>query len=217
MEALSGVAGFAVVAGLLTIIPGLDTALVLRTAVTRGHREGFATAVGINTGVLVWGMAAAVGVSALLVASDAAYTALRLLGAAYMVWLGLVLLRNSWRRGSPATPGREPESAGPPDARGGVLRAWVRGTLTNLSNPKVGAFYIAALPQFIPERASHLAMGALLALVHDVEGIAWFALLIFGAHLVREQLARDSVHRTLDRITGVVLVGFGVRLALAGR
>lgn len=217
MEALSGVAGFAVVAGLLTIIPGLDTALVLRTAVTRGHREGFATAVGINTGVLVWGMAAAVGVSALVVASDAAYTALRLLGAAYMVWLGLALLRNSWRQGSPATPGPEPQTLTPPGDRGGVLRAWARGTLTNLSNPKVGAFYIAALPQFIPEHASHLGMGALLALVHDVEGIAWFALLIFGAHLVREQLARPAVHRALDRVTGVVLVGFGVRLALSNR
>ena len=217
METLSGVAGFAVVAGLLTIIPGLDTALVLRTAVTRGHREGFASAVGINTGVLVWGVAAAVGVSALLVASNAAYTALRLLGAAYMVWLGLALLRNSWRQGSPATPEQEPESLAPPGALPGALRAWVRGTLTNLSNPKVGAFYIAALPQFIPEHASHLATGALLALVHDVEGIAWFALLIFGAHLVRRQLARPSVQRTLDRVTGVVLVGFGVKLALSNR
>ena len=204
------------VAGLVTIIPGLDTALVVRTAVAQGRRQGFAVALGINTGVLIWGAAAAVGVSALLVASHVAYDALRFAGAAYLTWLGAVMLWRTWRRrgaDGEAADGQLPAAVAP----GRALRSWSRGVATNLLNPKIGAFYVAILPQFIPAHAPHLLMGLTLAGVHDVEGIAWFTLLICAAHLARRFLASDRARKIMDRITGTVLIGFGLRLALSSR
>jgi threonine/homoserine/homoserine lactone efflux protein len=89
--------------------------------------------------------------------------------------------------------------------------------LTNLLNPKVGAFYVAVLPQFIPAGSSPLGVGLLLALVHDVEALVWFSLIIFGAQAARGLLARRSVRRTVDAGTGAVLIGFGLRLGLSTR
>jgi threonine/homoserine/homoserine lactone efflux protein len=198
---LSSLLSFAVVAGLITIIPGLDTAMVLRATLVRGRRHGFATALGISTGALFWGAGAAIGVSALLTASTAGYTVVRVAGALYMVWLGVRLLR-----GSKATaPGPVPER---------LYRSWRRGVLTNLLNPKIGAFYVAVLPQFIPAHTSHLAMGLLLALVHDLEGAVWFTAIVLGTHTVRGLLARRAARRTIDGVTGATLIGFGIRLAL---
>lgn len=206
----SAVLSFALVAGLLTITPGLDTALVLRSAVLHGRRRAFATALGINTGVLAWGAGAAVGVSALLTTSTLAYTILKVLGAAYMLYLGSRLLITALRPSA---------TAGPPDSTDGEVhgawQAWRAGLLTNLLNPKIGAFYVAVLPQFIPEQTSPLAMGLLLALVHDLLGIAWFTVLILAAHRTRAFLQRRSTGRAVDGTTGAVLIGFGVRLSLS--
>ena len=199
---------FALVAGLVTVIPGLDTAVVLRSALALGRGQAFATAFGINIGALVWGAAAATGVSVLLTASHAAYTALRIVGAAYLLWMGIGMLRAA-RRGEFVD---DAERA--PDA--GLVRAFVRGAGTNLLNPKVGAFYIAIFPQFMPAHVSHLAMGLGLAGVHDIEAMVWFAVLIFGAHRARAWFAKRRVKRALDAVTGTVLVGFGVELALRG-
>jgi threonine/homoserine/homoserine lactone efflux protein len=210
VDVASAVLSFALVAGLLTITPGLDTALVLRSAVVHGRRQAFATALGINTGALLWGASAAVGVSALLTASTVAYTAVKLLGAAYMIYLGgRLLLTTFWpRKASTPTVAQDlrVESA---------WQAWRRGVFTNLLNPKIGAFYVAVLPQFIPDGASPLAMGLLLALVHDLLGMGWFALLILSAHEARAFLRRRSTERMVDAATGTVLVGFGLRLGLA--
>lgn len=212
MSVWSAVVGFSLVAGLLTITPGLDTALVLRAAVTQGRRQAFAAALGINTGAFVWGAGAAVGVSALLTASALAYTAVRVVGAAYMVWLGVRLLRGAIRR---AREDAEAERDGP--ATGGAWRAWRRGLLTNLLNPKIGAFYVAVLPQFIPPGTSPLAMGLLLALVHDIMGLLWFTLVILGAGKMGTVMRRRSTQRAVDAGTGSVLIGFGLRLGLTAR
>ena len=240
MAALSDFASFAVVAGLVTIIPGLDTALVVRTTVTQGRSRGFAAAFGINTGVLVWGAAAAVGVSALLAASQVAYNVVRGAGAAYLIWLGSVMLWSSWkRRGTPrgndatnaanatraqpdtpvpreraASAQHRPAPTGPEDS---MARSWLRGATANLLNPKIGAFYLAVLPQFIPAHAPHLLMGLALAGIHDAEGIVWFTALISAVHLARRFLDSSRVHKIMDRITGTVLIGFGVKLALSSR
>ncbi|MET9344728.1 LysE family translocator [Nonomuraea sp. NPDC003727] len=206
---MSAVLSFAVVAGFLTIVPGLDTALVLRSALTQGRRQAFATALGINTGVLVWGAAAAAGLSALLAASQVAFTVVRYAGAAYMVWFGVSLIVKSWREGLAAS------APAPAGAGGGVLAAWARGALTNLLNPKIGVFYVALLPQFLPPEAPPLVGGLLLALVHNLEGMVWFAVLIAGAQVARSWLERAWARRVVDGVTGAVLVGFGVRLALS--
>lgn len=206
------VLSFALVAGLLTLIPGLDTALVLRAAISQGRRPAFATALGISCGALVWGAAAAAGVSALLVASRIGYDALRIAGAVYLVLLGARLLLAAYRAGPAADPAELP-SAPHPRA---LLLSWRRGFATNLLNPKVGAFYVAVLPQFIPEHTWHLGFGVLLALVHDLEGMVWFTILISFATRLRTVLATRAVRRGVDATTGVVLVGFGVGLALDG-
>ncbi|MEY9929945.1 threonine/homoserine/homoserine lactone efflux protein [Catenulispora sp. GP43] len=199
---------FALVAGLITIIPGLDTAVVLRSALVLGRRQAFATAFGINVGALVWGAAAATGVSMLLTASHDAYTALRVVGAVYLLWMGFGMLRAA-RRGE-----LHDAVVRVPDA--GLGRAFLRGAWTNLLNPKVGAFYIAIFPQFMPAHVSHLAMGLMLAGAHDLEAMVWFTVLILGAHRARGWFAKRRVKRAMDAVTGAVLVGFGVELALRG-
>lgn len=208
MTVPSAIASFAVVAGVLTIIPGLDTALVLRAAVTKGRRHAFATAVGVSSGALLWGALAALGATAVLTASHVAYTALRIAGALYLTWMGASMLRHSFRRLSAESDlpqGTASDST--------LLRSWTRGLTTNLLNPKIGVFYMAMLPQFIPQSAPHLLMGLALAGVHDAEGIVWFTGLIFSAHLAGRWLRGGAAHRVLDRITGCVLIGFGIKLA----
>jgi threonine/homoserine/homoserine lactone efflux protein len=209
MSLTHAVLSFALLGALLTVTPGLDTALVLRAAITMGRGPAFATALGVGAGALIWGVAASVGVSALLTASQLAYTTLRIAGAAYLIYLGVRMLRTALRPSRDRTD--RPEAA-PPTPSG--WNTFGRGLMTNLLNPKVGAFYLAVLPQFLPEGVSPLAVGVLLALVHDVEGLLWFAAIIAGAQAMRAHLARRSVRRAVDGVTGVALVGFGLRLSL---
>jgi threonine/homoserine/homoserine lactone efflux protein len=202
--------GFALVAGIITIIPGLDTALVLRAALTQTRKHAWASAIGIGTGSLIWGVAAAVGASALLAASEVAFTILKLAGAGYMVFLGVRLIVASFRKGVHELP--------PVERPGGTIRAaFVRGLLGNLLNPKVGVFYVATIPQFLAVGVAPLWMGLLLALVHDAESIIWFAALIYGANALRRWLNSPRVERIVDRITGSVLIAFGALVASESR
>jgi threonine/homoserine/homoserine lactone efflux protein len=208
---LQAVFSFAVVAGLLTLVPGMDTALVLRSSISRSRRFAFATAMGISTGAMIWGVAAAVGVSALLAASETAYRLLTIAGAAYMIWLGLSLLWKSLRHGKAAA---APAAEALVPGRSELFTGWLTGTGTNLLNPKVGVFYIATIPQFIPAGESPLLVGVLLAGVHCVLAMAWFTLLIFGTGYASRWLKGARSIRIIDSITGTVLVGFGLKLAL---
>ncbi|MFE4460571.1 LysE family translocator [Nocardia tengchongensis] len=208
---MHAVLSFAVVAGLLTVVPGLDTAVVLRAAVSRGPRNAFATAVGIGCGTLMWGVAAAAGVSALVTASEVAYSGLRIAGAIYLAWMGVGMVRAGIRR-SAAVPGSEVE-----ESPQGLFGAWARGVGTNLLNPKVGVFYVAMLPQFLPDGVPPLLMGCVLAVVHNVEGMVWFAGIIGAAGVARAWLGRDGVRRGMDVVAGTAVVGFGVKLAVSQR
>ena len=201
---------FALVAGALTVTPGLDTALVLRAALTQTRREAVATGVGIVAGLFVWGAAAAVGVSALLTASQVAFDVLRYAGAAYLVFFGIRLLLRAVRPRAGGTP--------VPEARpGSAWRAARLGLATNLLNPKVGVFYVALLPQFVPPGSDPLAVGLLLASVHAALSLLWFAGLIALAGAAGRWLQRPSTARAIDGVTGATLIGFGVRLAVTGR
>lgn len=209
----SAVLSFALVAGLVTIIPGLDTALVLRVAVVEGRRYAYATALGICSGALIWGAAAAAGISVLLTASTVAYTAMRIAGAVYLLYLGATMLRDAWRNPHTLVSSSDSERAGTT-----WRRAYLRGMTTNLLNPKVGIFYVAMLPQFLPAGAPALPMGVLLALIHDAEAMLWFALLIGGVGRARRWLTGDGraavrIRRTTDAVAGAVLVALGLRLA----
>jgi threonine/homoserine/homoserine lactone efflux protein len=197
---------FAVVAALLTIIPGLDTVLVLRTAISRGRGPAFATAAGICTGTVAWGVAAALGASALLAASETAFTALKIAGACYMAWLGISMLIRTFRNG-PAAPTELPQ------ATGNAGTPYLTGVTTSLLNPKVGVFYMVMIPQFLPQDVPPLLMGILLPLVHNVEGMLWFAGIIAATHYARRWLQSPVVGKATDRIAGVVLVAFAAKIA----
>lgn len=202
------VLGFAVVAALLTIVPGVDTAIVLRSSISHSRGYAWATALGVLAGVLAWGIAAAVGASALLAASTLAYQLVSLAGAAYLAWMGLRFIIKSFQ-------GRDTDTEEQlPHLTGSAWKGFSTGFVTNLLNPKVGVFYIAVIPQFSPEDISPLLMGIVLALVHNIFGLAWFAVLIFAGSTVGARLRSPRFTRWLDRITGGVLLAFGVRLAL---
>jgi threonine/homoserine/homoserine lactone efflux protein len=197
---------FIAAASILTVTPGLDTALVLRTAAVSGPRPAWFATVGIGLGCLVWGAAVSVGLGALLAASELGYTIVRWAGAAYLLWLGIGLISRPRRGLEPAGDEAAPER----DAR----QALRRGLLTNLLNPKVGVFYITFLPQFVPAGASVAGFSFLLAAIHVVLGLIWFAILIAATVPLGRVLARPRVVTALDRLTGGIFVAFGVKLAL---
>lgn len=209
MTLWTAVASFALVAALLTITPGLDTALVLRAAITQRRRDAAAVSGGIVAGLLVWGAGASVGATALLAASTLAFDVLRFAGAAYLVWLGGRLLWSAVR-------GRAHADDAPAVAPS-AWRAARQGFTTNLLNPKIGAFYLALLPQFVPAGADPLLVGLLLAAVHGALTAVWFGALIALGQVLGPVLRRPRVLRGVDGVTGAALVGFGVRLALPSR
>lgn len=207
---------FTAAAGLLTITPGLDTALVLRTAAVEGSRRAMLAGTGICLGCVVWGLTAAVGLGGLLSVSRLAYDTLRLLGACYLMLLGgKILLR---RRSTLANIDRsEPPRTGVAESSDPGSRWFVRGFLTNLLNPKVGVFYVTFLPQFVPSGVNVSLFSMLLAAIHAMEGALWFAALTLATRPLSRWLRRAGVARTLDRATGLVLVGFGLGLVLDRR
>ncbi len=209
MTVASALWSFALLAGVLTIIPGPDSALILRSALVQTRKHAYATALGIASGTFVWGAAAAVGAAALLAASEVAFTILKVVGALYLAYLGISMIVKSFRRKAAATDA--------PAVVGSLKAAFGRGALTNLLNPKVGVFYIALIPQFIPEGVPPIGMGLLLALVHVVESIVWFTGLILAAHVARAFLSSPKVSAWIDRVTGGILVAFGAFLAVESR
>lgn len=217
MITLDAIGTFALIVGLLTLTPGLDTALILRTAALGHRRRAWGVVLGIQTGTLVWGVLTSLGVTALLTASHLAYETLRWAGAAYLVWTGGRLLWATWRRSSsesPRTAETGPETETKAGADDTLLGGWRQGFVTNLLNPKMGAFYVAVLPQFVPAGAPHVAPGVLLAGIHILLAVIWVCALIAFAHVLRSRLQRPSTRRCLDRVTGTVIAAFGIRLAL---
>lgn len=208
LEIWQALLAFSVAAALLTITPGLDTALVLRAAAVEGTKRAALAGVGIVTGCLAWGAAVALGLGALLEASTLAFTILKWAGAGYLVWLGIGLILKPRQRFDLIG------AAGP----AGDDFAWMRrGFLTNLLNPKVGVFYVSFLPQFLPAGAPAAPFIFLLAAMHAVMGLLWFAALIAATRPIAGVLQRAAVVRWLDRLTGGVFLAFGVRLALERR
>jgi len=226
--ALGPVGAFAVFAGVLAITPGLDTMLVLRTTARRGRRVGLAAMTGVGLGCVVWVLASALGVTAVLAASRLAFEVLRVAGVGYLAWLGL---RALWLTRPlagptinpagptviPAGPTVIPAAAGSSTVDGFGLtpaRALRTGFITNLLNPKVGVFYLSVLPQFLPAGLSPLAGSLVLGAIHIAEGAAWLSLVVFAVNRFRNWLARPALTRWLERVTGAVLLAFAVRLAL---
>ncbi|QKQ48019.1 MULTISPECIES: LysE family translocator [Achromobacter] len=213
MTATAALLAFTLAAAILTVTPGMDSALVLRTAAVEGGRRAFMAGLGICAGCLVWGAIAAFGLGSLLLVSTLAYDALRICAALYLFYLGLKLLWGSRKGGESAALGAQ----APAPAATGAGGWFVRGCLTNALNPKVGVFYITFLPQFIPAGADVLRFSLLLAAIHALLGVLWFALLVAATRPLARWLSRPAVMRGLDRMTGAVFIAFGLKLALEKR
>jgi threonine/homoserine/homoserine lactone efflux protein len=213
---IAALPAFALASTLLILAPGPDSLLVLRNTLRHGRRGGWVTATGTMSGLLAWAVAAAFGLSALLRVSHLAYDALRLAGACYLLWLGASSLWAS--RGPHAGPAAEPAGpAGPAPGPAGWRRVYLNGLLSNLLNPKIGVFFIAFLPGFIPAGAPAPLFPLALGLWFIAETGAWLAILAWMAARGAGWLRRSTVQRWLERITGVALIGFGLRLAAQAR
>ena len=200
---------FTLAAGLLTITPGLDTALVLRTAAVEGRKQAFLAGVGICFGCLLWGAAASFGLGALLAVSGFAYNVLRIVGAIYLSYLGIKLFIRAFARSSshntaePLLQKQEGEGS-----------LWLRrGLLTNLLNPKIGVFYLSFLPQFVPPGVQVWSFSILLASIHAAEGLLWFLLLTNATNFFSSWLKQRRVVMAFDSAMAAVFIGFGLKLA----
>jgi threonine/homoserine/homoserine lactone efflux protein len=199
---------FSLAGALLVVLPGPDTLVMIRSMLRGGRRRAVLTAVGGLTGLCLWVSAASLGLAAVLRASEDAYYALKVAGALYLVWLGVQSVRARGSASStPAseTPGRL--AAGP--ARGSGFGT---GLVTNLLNPKVGVFFVAFLPGFVPDGMPVGATSLLLGGIYIAETAVYAAVLISLYGPVVRWMTTDRIRRRLDRLMGIVFIGFGVRL-----
>lgn len=196
---------FLVVAAIVVITPGVDMAVVTRNALMDGRRAALLTALGINLGVLFWVMAAALGLAAVVAASATAFAAIKFAGAVYLIYLGLMALRLGQRAEAADAPSREPGRA-----------PFRQGLVSNLLNPKIAVFFTGLLPQFVGSHGSAAEL-LLLGFLFNSLGVAWLTGYALLAARGRNVLSRPAVKRTLDRVTGIVLIGLGARLAFERR
>ncbi|HWN21748.1 MAG TPA: LysE family translocator [Gaiellaceae bacterium] len=208
---LTQLAAFAAVSAVVICTPGQDTALTIRNTLLGGRRSGVLTAVGVAAGQAAWTLAAALGLVAILSASQPLFLALRLAGAAYLVLLGLQSLR--------AVLSRRP-AHGVLDSAAGALppaRAFRQGLVSNLANPKMVVFFTSLLPQFVSPGGRVFLTLLLLGLAFCALTLAWLSLYAVAVARTRRLLERPRVRRTLDAISGAMLVALGVRVAVAAR
>jgi threonine/homoserine/homoserine lactone efflux protein len=203
---------FVGVAALVIVTPGQDTALTIRNTLSGGRAAGVATAVGVSSGQAVWTLAASAGVAAVIAASEPAFTALKLAGAAYLVLLGAQTLWHAVRGGHPADP-----AAPTRGERLGGRAALRQGVLSNLANPKMAVFFTSLLPQFAPESGPAFAVMFALGLLFCAMTFAWLCLYATVVDRARALLQRSRVRRALDAVMGTALVALGLRLAATQR
>ena len=200
---------FVAVAAVVVVTPGVDMALVTKNALLHGRRPALVTAVGINVGILLWTTAAALGLAAVIAHSTTAFTVIKVAGALYLVYLGLQVLRASRVRPRMSA---MPVTRAPLDNR----VAFRQGLVSNLLNPKIAVFFTSFLPQFV---GTHRAGSDLLLLgaLFNAMGLVWLLGYALLAARGRKVLGRPSVKRTLDRVSGLALIGLGIRIAFEHR
>lgn len=205
----SGIWVFLGIAALLTITPGADTALVVRTTLGRGRRAAVFTTFGIALGCLVHATASALGLSFIFQRSAQVYEIVKWAGALYLMWLGLKSMQNLWVPSSVICS----EAVAPGDVR----QSFVEGLFTNLLNPKVALFYLTFLPQFIAPDGNALVQSLMLAGIHVLMGMVWLGLWAVFVQRFSAWLLGDVIRRRLEAATGALLIGLGLRLAFDRR
>ncbi|QNH53170.1 LysE family translocator [Pantoea eucrina] len=206
MTIMDALLAFSFAALLLTLTPGLDTALVLRTATVEGRKQAVHAALGISTGCLVWGAAVAFGLGALIAVSELAYDILKYCGALYLSWLGINMLLRPRKQLTLADNTAKKDS-----------NWFLKGVLGNALNPKIGIFYVSFLPQFIPQGHSPVLWTFILVGIHIVIGTSWSMALISATRPLATILRKEKVIRWMDRTTGAIFLAFAARLALSRR
>ncbi|HEY0632294.1 MAG TPA: LysE family translocator [Thermoleophilaceae bacterium] len=197
---VSTLISFLGVAVLLALLPGPATALVVRSAALHGRRSAFLTVLGNSTGILLWALASVLGISALVAASSAAFVALKVAGAVVLVYLGVQALRGV-KAGNDGKPGFARSS-------------YVTGLVTSGANPKLAVFFIALLPQFVPHGAPVLPWTLAMALILICVDLVYFSALAWAVSRAKRAVVGS---RRLERLTGAVMVGLGLRVALESR
>lgn len=206
MSVADSLLAYTLAATLLTLTPGLDTALILRTAAVEGGQKAFRAALGINVGCFIWGAVVAFGLGALLAVSELAYNVLKMCGAAYLLWLGMQLLLRP----------RQQFSVTQVKAR--ATDNWfLRGMMGNVLNPKVGIFYVSFLPQFIPTGHAPMQWTFLLVAIHVLLGTLWSLTLIIATRYASGVLKKPGVVKWMDRLTGCLFLVFAAKLAMSRR
>jgi threonine/homoserine/homoserine lactone efflux protein len=210
---ITNFAAFLGISILVIVSPGQDTALTIRNTLVGGRRGGIATAAGVVTGLASWTVASSAGLAALLVASQPLFLAIRLVGAAYLVFLGLQALYGAISR-------KGDRSASTPTVAGPRLRRMVafrQGLISNLSNPKIVVFFLSLFPQFVTRGQASFAGLLMLGLIFCSITLTWLTLYAVVVARIGDFLRRDRVRRALEATTGLVLIGLGLRLATERR
>jgi threonine/homoserine/homoserine lactone efflux protein len=191
------------VAVLVSLVPGPATALVVRSAAVHGRREAFRTVLGNSTGILCWALASVLGISALVAASEAAFLALRVVGAIVLIWLGVrALLGNKGEPGLGVRPART---------------AYLQGLMTSGANPKLAVFFIALFPQFVPDGEPVLPYTLAMALIVICVDVVYFSLLAWAVTRAKRAVVGSTLARRIEQATGAVMIALGVRVALESR
>ena len=211
MDYLTGpLLAFLGISALVIMTPGPDTAITIRNTLTGGRAGGVATALGVATGQAIWALATSAGIVALLVASEPLFLAVKYAGAAYLVWLGLQSLRAAFR---PAT-GQSAIATARPFTPGA---AFSQGVISDLSNPKMAAFFTSLLPQFVPPDTAGFVGLVLLGLLFSLLTLFWLVSYTLAIARIGTVLRRPAIRRALEGITGAALIGLGLRLATEDR
>jgi threonine/homoserine/homoserine lactone efflux protein len=206
---MGGYLAFLGISLVVIMTPGPDTALTVRNTLLGGARGGVFTAIGVAAGQVVWASAASAGVVGLLVASAPVFEALKLVGAAYLMVIGVQTLYGAFRSRSAA-----PSAPGVGGVRRlGPGRALRQGLVNDLANPKMAAFFASLFPQFVPEGSASFAALMMLGLVFSAMTLAWLVAYALAVAKAGDLLRRSGIRRAIEGVTGAVLIAFGLRLA----
>ena len=193
--------------------PGPDTAITIRNTLLGGRMAGVFTAFGISSGQTIWALATSAGIVALLVASEPLFLAVKYAGAAYLIYLGFKALQEAWR------PSHQQDIAtiAMPSRRLTGANACRQGLISDLGNPKMAVFFASLLPQFVPPGGESFLALLGLGAVFAVMTFAWLALYATVVAKAGDFLRRPSIRRAIEGVTGIVLIGLGIRIAAEQR
>jgi len=204
MDAIQ-ILSFTIVALLLVISPGPNGVLIAKTVPTSGKSAGFANIAGFVAAFYIHGSLSVFGISILLVQSSQAFFIFKMLGAAYLIWIGIKSLLSAWKN-------EQTIDAQPIKRTASMSGAFFEGFLTNVLNPKVSMFYLAAFPQFIPN-GGEASTAFILVFIHSLLNIVWFSSMVILLSRIKQLTKSSNFSRWLKSVTGVVFIGFGVKLA----